>query len=237
MLAHTGEACAPAEAVLFDLDGTLIDSTPLILRSFRAVAAAHGLPVPENERLCRMVMGIPLMDGLAALWPATSLEEREQLADDYRRVNRAEHDASIRAVAGARFALKALGALGIPSAVVTSKGRELAVRGLTVTGLYPYCGHILGNESTTRHKPDPAPLLHAAKLLDVEPGRTVYVGDAVPDMLAAGRAGMAALGIATGAASAAELLAAGAHRVMTDLFEIFPLPAVVGGQVHHTRSR
>lgn len=229
MIATTAVACAPVEAVLFDLDGTLIDSTALILRSFRAVAAAFGRPLPEEGRLCRTVMGVPLTDGLGALWPQTSLAEREQLADYYRWVNRMEHDASVRAVAGARFVLKALGALGIPTAIVTSKGRPLAVRGLMVTGLFPYCGPILGNESTVEHKPHPAPLLHAAAVLAVEPGRAVYVGDAVPDMLAAGRAGMKALGIATGAASAAELLGAGAQRVMVDLFGLFPLQADIGG--------
>ncbi len=182
----------PWEAVLFDFDGTLADTVPLIVASYRHTLADLEAPLGEQE--IRSWIGRTLIDVLEERHPGHGAE----LVTRYREHNLAHHDTLIRPVPGAGDLLEELTEHGIPVAVVSSKGRETVRRGMRVTGL-PHVEHVLGMEDTPVHKPDPAPLLEGARRLGAAPSGCVYVGDAVVDVLAARAAGMTAVAVTWGA--------------------------------------
>ena len=110
--------------------------------------------------------------------------------------------------------LRALADAGVRCAVATSKRRETARLALEGVGIADVIEVVAGLEDTTRHKPEPDPLLHAAATLGVEPAACVYVGDATVDVLAARAAGMAAVAVTWGAGERAALVAAGPDAVL-----------------------
>ncbi|AXH97104.1 HAD family hydrolase [Ornithinimicrobium avium] len=195
----------PWEAVLFDFDGTLADTIPLILASYRHTL--HGLEVPVGDAEMRSWIGRTLIDVLEERHPGRG----EELVLRYREHNLLHHDTLIRAVEGAAGLLTELTAYGIPVAVVSSKGRQTVRRGMRVTGL-PEVEHVVGMEDTSVHKPDPAPLLEGARRVGAAPAGCAYVGDAVVDVLAARAAGMTAVAVTWGAGTR-EALSSADHVV------------------------
>ena len=181
------------EAVLFDFDGTLADTVPLIVESFRHTLAHTGDGDLEEDEI-RGWIGRILHDVLEERYPGRG----QELVRRYREHNLAHHDTLIRPVHGAAELLADLQAHGIPVAVVSSKSHDTVRRGMRVTGL-PEVEHVVGLEDTTAHKPDPSPLLEGARRLGVGPAGSVYVGDALVDVLAARAAGMASVAVTWGA--------------------------------------
>lgn len=169
----------PPAAVLFDLDGTLIDSVPLILDSFRHAFAACGLPVPEEAQLLQGV-GTPLAPHFARY--SSDPAEVDHLIRTYREHNLANHDTRIRAFAGITTMLQAVHRAGARTAIVTSKNRQTTERGLRVAGLEGLFEAIVPSDEVTKPKPDPEPVLRALALLGIERTRTVFVGDSLHDL-------------------------------------------------------
>lgn len=185
--------------VLFDLDGTVIDSIALILASYRAALSAHAMPeVAEAEM--RTWIGIPLETPFQRLAP----EGWEPLVASYREHMAASHDEGVRATPGIGALISALEGGGAQVGVVTAKGRELARRGLDLAGLegLPL---LVAKEDTSAHKPDPAPLRRALELLGAPAQEAVYVGDAATDLAATRAAGIAGIGVTWGAGTRADL--------------------------------
>ncbi len=175
------------EAVLFDLDGTLIDSIELIVASYHHTLAAHGKPAVNDAHWIRG-MGVPLRTLLADF--AADEAELDALVHTYRDWNESRHDARVRAYPGAVRAVEALAGSGVRLGIVTSKRRGIARRGVEVTGFPDVFEILVGAEDTTRHKPDPDPLHLALGRLGVAPERAVYVGDSPHDLIAGRRAGV-----------------------------------------------
>jgi pyrophosphatase PpaX len=170
--------------VLFDLDGTLIDSIELILSSYRHTLETHrGTRLPDEFWL--RGIGTPLRAQLSRL--SDDPEELDAMVATYRAHNLAHHDRMVCAYDGVAAALERLAAAGCAMAVVTSKLKQGALRGLERCGLQRYFRAIVGADDTALHKPHPEPVHRALALLGAEPGRTVFVGDS-PHDLAAGRA-------------------------------------------------
>jgi len=206
------------DAVIFDLDGTLIDTQELILASFRvATAEVLGQSVPDDEVV--RYIGIPLIDQARILAP----EHIDELMERYRRHNLALHDELIRYFEGTREMLEGLAQRGKLLAVVTSKRNRPAREGLDSFGLRPFFTIILGMEDTVKHKPDPEPLLEAARRLKVDPTHCVYVGDSIYDMQSARSAGMGAIAALWGMHSAEQLRDAGAQYEASNPAEVCPL--------------
>ena len=174
--------------VLFDLDGTLADTIPLLLASMHAAYAAVGGPVPE-DRVWLRGMGTPLRAQFMH-FESNDLARVESLIEVYREWQVAHLAELVREYEGIVPLLEALQAAGHPIAVVTGKGDWMARMTLKQVGLLDPFKVIVGADATSRHKPDPDPLLLGAERLGVPVMGALYVGDAPNDVLAARAAGM-----------------------------------------------
>jgi len=201
--------------VLFDLDGTLVDTIPLIVASYQhAFRTVLGEEVEESR--ARAWIGRPLLGALLEESPEHGVE----LDRVYREWNLANTTRLIRPYAGAPEMLSALAAAGVTTGVVTSKRRDTAQLALDSVGLGGAIDVLTGLEDTAEHKPRPDPLLHGAATLGVEPGGCVYVGDATVDVLAGRGAGMATVAVSWGAGERAALAATSPDRVVDTMGEL-----------------
>jgi pyrophosphatase PpaX len=180
-------------AVLFDLDGTVIDSGGIILASMRhATWEVLGRAYADEELLA--AVGGP---GLEAQMRALDPERVDELVSVYRAHNEPLHE-ELRCCAGMEDVLDRLKSEGRLLAVVTAKRRvtvELAFAHVPLGHLFDV---VVGGDETERHKPDPQPLLLAAERLGVSPAEAVYVGDSPFDVRAAQAAGMASVAVTWG---------------------------------------
>jgi pyrophosphatase PpaX len=197
--------------VLFDFDGTLADTIPLIVASYHHAIGTMGEVADEHE--VRSWIGRPLQPVLEERYPGRGAE----LTDVYRTWNLAHHDELILAVDGMPALLDDLHAAGARTGVVSSKKGETVRLGLRAVGLDDRIDVIAGQEHTDVHKPDPAPLLYAATQLGVSPLDCVYVGDAVVDVEAARAAGMAAVAVTWGAGEGDALCAVEPDALVADV--------------------
>lgn len=180
--------------VLFDLDGTLIDTVELILTSFRfATRTVLGEELPD-ELLMRNV-GVPLIKQMREFAP----ERADELLRVYREHNAAHHDEMVREYPGTEDALSVLAERGYPMGVVTSKGTPMTMRGLKLFALDRYFPVVVTADDVERHKPDPFPLVKAADLLGTDIRECAYVGDSPHDMSAAVSAGAVSVAALWGA--------------------------------------
>ncbi len=183
----------PLSAVLFDLDGTLIDSTGLILAAYRHTMRRHlGHELPDHVWLAGL--GKPLDVQHSEL--ARSEEERVAMRATYREFYISHHDAMLAPFAGVVDALATLRGRGLPLAVVTSKMRDTTERALEVCGIAGSFAAVVSVDDVTRAKPDPEPVRVALSRLGAEPGASMFVGDSPFDM-AAGRGAGVRRGAAT----------------------------------------
>ena len=221
------------DAVLFDLDGTLLDTIPHILASFRyATTTVLGSPLPD-ETLMRNV-GIPLATQMRLLDDDEATAK--QLLDAYKEFNSASHDEMARLFPGTREALGELSARRMPLGVVTSKGTAMARRGLDLFELGDFFAVVVTSDDTSAHKPDPDPVLHAAALLGASPARCLYVGDS-PHDVEAGRAAGAITAAATWGVSDRECLVSAEPDIMVDdIRELAALLCTNGQDGRHGRT-
>jgi pyrophosphatase PpaX len=183
-----GAVTAPGiRTVLFDLDGTLLDSAQLILASCHHTMEAHGLPALSDEEWLRH-MGTPLTSHFAA-WK----DERgtvEALIATYRAFNLTHHDRMVRAFPGAVAMVQALRAAGLAVGLVTSKHTQGALRGLQFIGLEGAMDVLVCADGVANPKPHPEPVETAVRHLAADPATTVYVGDSIHDLQSGRAAGV-----------------------------------------------
>jgi pyrophosphatase PpaX len=179
--------------VLFDLDGTVVDSGAIILASMRhAAKEVLGVEPPEDELMA--AVGGP---GLEAQMRALAPDRVEELVLTYRAHNEPLHD-ELACCAGMDDVLVKLKDEGRCLGVVSAKRREtieLAFRTVPLGHLFDV---VVGGDETERHKPQPEPLLLAAERLRVDPKSCAYVGDSPFDVRAAKAAGMFSVAVTWG---------------------------------------
>ena len=205
------------KAILFDLDGTILDTRDVILHSMQSayttVLGAETLP--PDEDLLSMV-GIPLREQMQRISPQNS----KALFEAYLEENRRVQDSMLKGFSGTPEALSMLKDRGFRMAIVTSKRNAPAVHGLEHQGLMEYFEFVLGADDTDEHKPKPGPLLDAAKIMGLTVHDCSYVGDSPYDMLAARAAHMYAVGALWGMFSKEVLQDAGAEVFISHLSEL-----------------
>ncbi len=186
----------PFATYLFDLDGTLIDTVPLIVESYRH-ATAKVLGVAHEDETYRELIGLKLPVACAKL--SSDPELAEQVLQAYLEHNMAHHDRRVRAFAGVVALLTELQARGAKLAVVTSKRRAHALLGLELCGLTPFFPVLVAGDDVQSGKPDPECVLKALSELGVEAFGALMVGDSVHDVEAGMRAGTSAAFVTWGA--------------------------------------
>jgi len=192
--------------VLFDLDGTLLDTIELLLTSVRHAFRDRTDRVPTTEEWVAGI-GTPLASQLRP-WAADDAE-LAALSDSYRSFQLMHHDRLTRCYDGALATVRTLHERGHPMAVVTSKPDTLAQRSVSYVGLAPYLPVIVGVNSTARNKPHPEPVLFALERLGVPAASAVFVGDSPHDIAAGNAAGVTTIAALWGPFSRATLAAAG----------------------------
>lgn len=192
------------KAVLFDLDGTLLDTHELILASFRhSMDEVLGASFPEEELMKKV--GQPLE---TQMWDFTDDPAvHERLLTVYRNYNHEVHDECVRAFDGVSSMLADVRERGLRVGVVTSKRHALAQRGLEVCGLADYVECLVGPDDFPAHKPDPGPVAYGCELLGCAPSECLYVGDSPFDTQAGNGAGCTTVAVCWGMFSP-EVLAA-----------------------------
>lgn len=176
-------------AVLFDLDGTLVDSAPDLIAAVNRVKAEEGEAEVDAAALRSQVSkGGRAM--LSVAFPERSAEQRELLLPRFlSHYANALADLS-RPFDGVRELLQALEARGIVWGIITNKPEYLAVDVVRGMGWESRCAVLLGGDSLAEKKPHPLPLLVAAQRIGIAPEHCAYVGDDERDILAARAAGM-----------------------------------------------
>jgi pyrophosphatase PpaX len=187
--------------VLFDLDGTVIDTGSIILASMRHAAETVIGGSYTDEQLMAAVGGPGLESQMQALDP----DRVEELVRVYRAHNEPLHD-TISVFEGMPAVLDELRDRGHRLGIVTAKRRltvDLAFARIPIEHLFET---VVGGDETERHKPDPQPLELALERLGASPGEAAYVGDSPFDMQAAKAAGLYAIGVSWGRIHPAERL-------------------------------
>ena len=177
-----------ASPILFDLDGTLLDTHDMILESMQYTINEVDGQNQNDEKLMAGV-GTPLLDQMLH-FTAGNKTRAEELVNIYRAYNDAIHDENIHAFPGTKEALGMLAQAGCRMGVVTSKRHWLAQRGLEICGLDA-----------------PGPILHGCELLGIAPVQCIYIGDSPFDIQAANAAGCQSVAALWGMFTEEELVA------------------------------
>jgi 2-phosphoglycolate phosphatase len=178
-------------AVLFDLDGTLIDSAPDLAGAGNEVRMRRGLPPLPLERF-RPMTGTGARGMLAvALEVAPGEDGYEALRDEFLAAYEARMTRETRVFEQVLPVLQALDSAGMPWGIVTNKATRFAVPVVQALGLGERAGVLVCGDTTARAKPYPDPLLEAARRLNHAPARCLYVGDDLRDVQAGRAAAMA----------------------------------------------
>ena len=192
-------------AIVFDLDGTLIDSPDLIVRTVNRVLAEQGHPPVDAEAVHAMT-GLPLEVIFRGVLPAAAAESALACVDSYRLIFERDVLPAVEAIPGASAAVAACAARA-PLAVATGRLTHTAERMLERCGMTPYFRAILGADLSPRPKPAPDLLLLALERLgEVDPTRVLVIGDSGADVAMAHAAGARACAVTWGAQSREALL-------------------------------
>jgi pyrophosphatase PpaX len=196
--------------VLFDFDGTIVDSGPMILASFRhATKTVLAREIPDAE-LAAAVGGSTIFEQMRSFDP----DRVDELVEAYRAHNTPLHD-DLRTFHGMEQLLETLRAEGRRLGIVTAKRRGTIDLAFHVLDLERFFDAVVTADSTTRHKPDPEPVREALRLLGAAPGEAAFVGDSPFDMGAGSAAGVFTVGVSWGGLHHEEALrAAGADVVV-----------------------
>ena len=172
---------------LFDLDGTLIDSIELILRSYRHTMRTHHGAEPGDD-VWMEGLGTPLWVQFRRFTEDPA--EIDAMVATYRAYNLAHHDELVRPYEGVVEAVRALKRRGRPLGVVTSKMRSGAMRGLVRASLEDAFDVVVGADDVTHPKPHPEPVQVALERLGASASGAVFVGDSRHDLVSGRAAGV-----------------------------------------------
>ncbi len=208
------------DTVLWDLDGTIADTVPLIRDSLRH-AVRHVLGHAPDEQVLMSNIFLPLEAQMAAFDP----DRVDELCAAYLEWNHAvsrerltEHEGMVRVVRDLHHA-------GVPQGIASSKSRRGVDLALEILDIRDVFGALVTSDDVEAHKPDPEPLVSALRQLGQPASGACYVGDALTDMRAAVAAGVVPIAVAWGSFDGPALTEAGARHVADDVTQ---LRAVLG---------
>lgn len=206
--------------ILFDLDGTLLDTEPVIIETFKQIFKKYRpeLTLTRDQEIS--FLGPTLHDTLAKFLPE---DEAQRAFNDYRELNIKLHPEYIKPMPQAKELLEALKAKGYTMGIVSSKKKDVVELGLQLTQMDQYFSTIVGYDEVKKFKPDPEGLLLACKNMKEYHDDVIYVGDTDTDMLAADKAGMYSVALITHPERKDAILSANPNIAIHDLMELLPI--------------
>lgn len=196
------DATPKYRAVVFDLDGTVVDSVELIVASMQyAIQTVLGREMSREESIAQV--GRPLREQMVILSP----EHADELVRVYREWNHREHDKMLKLYDGIVNLLYALDEAGVTLGLVTSKSRYTTQMAFDLTGIESYFEQSICADESPRNKPLPDPILLCLERMGVAPQEAAYVGDSPADIQAGKAAGADAIAVTWGVFSEDALLA------------------------------
>lgn len=206
------------KAILFDLDGTLLDTLPDIAQSVNEMLRLHGYPAISAEET-RAYIGNGAKELVERALPAEARAQTDRCFETFTQVFSHNEGTTTKPFAGVSEGLARLKAQGYKLAVITNKP-QYAVHAL-VTRFFPdLFDFVIGDDGTFPRKPDPTAARYCALTLRVPCGECLFVGDGETDVLAAKNAGMRGVAVLWGYRSRAQLTAAGAVDFVHDFAEL-----------------
>jgi len=174
------------DVVLYDFDGTLVDTIPLIVKCFN-IAFEEVLGERRDEKTILSTIGLPL-------WTAFrdyDEETQNKLHNAYLRANERYLPTDVRIFPGIYEGLEAISKMGVLQGVVTSKRREPALFTMRQFDLEKFFSVLVSRDDTTEHKPTPVPIFFALEKLGItDLTRVLFVGDSIHDLICAENAGV-----------------------------------------------
>jgi len=180
------------KAVLFDVDGTLLDTHEYIYQAFEHSLKKHHKLLTRKE--IKKIMGLPLEKCYKIL---TELDDVANLANAHRQFQTENYHLS-KPFPNTVKTLEKLQTKGILLAAITTRARESAKKTLESASIMKYFNYFIGFEDVSRPKPDAEPLLKALQFLNVEPHDAIMVGDSEVDVYAGKNAGTKTVGVTYG---------------------------------------
>ncbi len=211
-------------AVLYDHDGTLVDSIPAVVAATNAVLAQHGFAVASREQVMRGMV-LPTAPRMGHHAGCTDPALMHIMAQDFYRIFFARAPNLCQAYPGVAELLQRGRAAGLKQAVVSNNQGACIRMIMGKLGLAGLVEGIFGEEDLPATKPDPRAPLHAAAALGIVPAECLFVGDSGPDVQAARAAGMEAIGVTWGIHPRAELEGLGFSTLVEAVHELWPVIA------------
>lgn len=208
-------------AVLFDLDGTLVDSIDLLVASMEYAFEGRERRPPLDEWLA--LIGTPL-DAMLRRW-AEGPADVERLRARYREHQLAKHDDMLKLYPGMVETVRALHAQGHALGVVTSKLEVGARRALKFAQVEECFSAVVGIDHTEKHKPEPEPVWHALERLGMPRERALFVGDSTHDMHAGRAAGVYTVAVLWGPYTREQLAPTAPDTYIERFGELLPVVA------------
>jgi len=203
------------KTALFDLDGTLIDSLPLIKATYQRVF--ETMEIPWDDGRVMESIGLPLIR-IAEQFAGNQADCFYKLYLKYQNENHGDY---IKLFPGTFDALNKIKSKGYTIGIVTSKRRETAEEAIESTHIEPLISALIAFEDVKAHKPEPEPVLKAMNFLTAAPEKTVYVGDSWYDIMAGKSAGVATVGVTWGMADRLKLQEHKPNRIIDCWDELF----------------
>ena len=213
-LSSNSNALRPYDLLIFDWDGTLMDSTATIAACIQAACVAVGQPKPDIEK-CKYVIGLGLMDALRHVAPKCPEDLYPELGRHYR-MNYLAGDMHLQLFDGVAVMLASFAEAGYTLAIATGKNRAGLDRVLKNTGIGGFFAATRGADEALP-KPDGLMVKQILEELNFAPHRALVIGDTTHDIGMAHHAGVGALALVQGAHSADELTAANPLAVLSSI--------------------
>lgn len=200
-------------AIIWDMDGTLIDQTEPIIRCYAEVIQSLGYPAPDPDEI-RRSMGGTMISTMARFVDERRLEEAGLL---FRKSFPGLMFDGLVILPGAIELIQKFGQRGSPQVILTNKHGDTARRVSAHCGFDAWIRACVGNTDTTWSKPDPELTHHALRQIGAGPEGAILIGDSPTDVATAQQADLTCYGVATGAHTINELIEAGAAQAFEDL--------------------
>ncbi|KHL94121.1 pyrophosphatase [Paenibacillus sp. IHB B 3415] len=207
------------ECVLFDLDGTIVNTNELIISSFMHALKENNLPALTREEIIPH-MGTTLQQQMSTF---SGLQDTSVLELSYRSYNYAHHDELIRSFPHVNETMEGLLSRGIKLGIVTTKIRPTTLKALEMFDLLKYMETIVTVNDVSQAKPHPEPVLTAVANLGVDPARTLMVGDSAVDIQSAKAAGVRVAAVAWSLKGEDTLRKYGPDYIIHDMKDLYTI--------------